>query len=83
MFFMLLGVLLAALKYFEVGFVAGWSWWWVLAPFAVAFVYWEVIDPYFGITKKRAALAIDEGKKARIQKLREANHPHLRKSRHK
>lgn len=79
MVFMLLGLLLLALKYFEIGFVAGWSWWWVLLPFALAFVYWEVVDPYFGISKKRASRQIDERRKARIQKLREANHPHLRK----
>lgn len=76
---MLLGLALALLKYFEVGVVAGWSWWVVLGPFALAFVYWELIDPMFGITKKRASREIDERKKDRIDKLRKANLPHLRK----
>lgn len=32
MFFSLLPVLFIGLKLAEVGVVAGWSWWWVLAP---------------------------------------------------
>ena len=31
--FGILGVVFVALKLAEVGAVAGWSWWWVLAPF--------------------------------------------------
>lgn len=79
MYFMLLGLALSLMKYLEFGVVATWSWWVVLAPFALAFVYWELIDPMFGITKKRASREIDERKKERIDKLRKANMPHLRK----
>jgi small Trp-rich protein len=79
MFFLVVGLILGALKYFEVGFLANIGWPWLLIPFGIAFFYWEVIDPYFGISKKRASRQIDERKAARIQKLREANHPHLRK----
>lgn len=79
MWFLLLGLLFIALKYLEVGFVAGVTWWWVLVPLGLAFVYWEIVDPYFGISKKRASRDMEERKQARIDKLREANHPHLRK----
>ena len=36
MYLLLLGLVLLGLKYLEVGPVAGWSWWWVLSPFALA-----------------------------------------------
>jgi small Trp-rich protein len=79
MWFLVLGLLFMALKYLEVGFIAGVTWWWVLAPLGVAFVYWELVDPFFGISKKRAVRQMDERKQARINKQREALYPHLRK----
>ena len=38
MFFLVAGVALLLLKYLQIGFVADWSWWWVLSPFALAVV---------------------------------------------
>ena len=37
MYLLGLSLVLLALKYFEIGPVAAWSWWWVLAPFAGVF----------------------------------------------
>jgi small Trp-rich protein len=34
--------------------VAKWEWWWVLTPFAVLFVWWEIIAPAIGWNKKAA-----------------------------
>ena len=53
MYFLGLGLLLMALKYAEWGFVAQWSWWLVLAPFALAVAWWAWADNS-GYTKKKA-----------------------------
>ncbi len=53
MWLVVVGVLLAGLKLLGVGFVAGWSWWLVLAPFALAAVWWKAADA-MGITQRRA-----------------------------
>jgi len=64
-----LGIVFLALKYFEIGFVAEWSWWVVLAPFALAVVWWTLAD-YFGYSKKKAMQREDARRKARIDKNR-------------
>ncbi|GKT18732.1 TIGR04438 family Trp-rich protein [Acidovorax sp. SUPP2522] len=66
-----LGVFLVLLKYLEIGPVALWSWWWVLSPFAVAFVWWAWADAT-GYTKRRAMERMDQRKQDRINKNKEA-----------
>lgn len=39
----ILGLIFVALKLAEVGKVATWSWWWVLAPFWIQFAIFVVI----------------------------------------
>ena len=46
------GVLLLALRACEIGPVANWSWGWVLAPLACAFVWFEFVEPLFGLDRK-------------------------------
>ena len=53
MWLVVVGVVLVGLKLLGVGFVAGWSWWLVLAPFALAAVWWKVADA-MGITQRQA-----------------------------
>ena len=71
MYALLLGVVLILLKYLEVGPVANWSWWWVLAPFAVAAAWWAWADAT-GYTKRKAMEKMEQKKKDRIEKQREA-----------
>jgi len=71
MWFVVLGVVLIALKLAEFGFVAAWSWWAVLAPFAVAAVWWAYADSS-GLTKKREMDKLDEKKLERRRKNLEA-----------
>lgn len=71
MLLLLLGIALLALKYFEIGQVAEWSWFWVLSPFAAAVVWWTWAD-WSGYTKRKAVQKEDARKKARIEKSREA-----------
>lgn len=58
--FVILGVILLLLKFLDIDPVARWSWLWVLAPFAVAFIWWEVIAPMIGWDKRQAAKKMKE-----------------------
>ena len=71
MYALLLGILLIFLKYLEIGPVANWSWWWVLSPFAVAAAWWAWADAT-GYTKRKAMEKMDQRKKDRINKHKEA-----------
>lgn len=66
-----LGVILILLKYLSVDPVAQWAWWWVLSPFAVAFVWWRWADAT-GWTKKQAMKRESDRRQVRIDKNREA-----------
>lgn len=46
------GMLLLVFRGFEIGPVATWSWAWVIAPFAGAFVWFELFEPLFGLDRK-------------------------------
>jgi small Trp-rich protein len=70
MYLLGLGVILLALKYLEIGPVATWDWWWVLAPFAAAVVWWAWAD-YSGYTKKKVVEKENQRRQARIDKNRE------------
>ena len=67
MLFLLLGLLGIALKYFAVGMVAGWSWWIVLSPFAMAIAWWAWADSS-GYTKRRVMEREDKRRQARIDR---------------
>jgi small Trp-rich protein len=58
------------MKYLEIGPVANWDWWIVLAPFGLAAVWWWWAD-YSGYTKRKAVEREESRKKARIDKHRE------------
>ncbi|RRH86064.1 TIGR04438 family Trp-rich protein [Variovorax beijingensis] len=69
MLFLLLGLLGVGLKYFEVGMVAGWSWWIVLSPFAMAVAWWAWAD-WSGYTKRKVVEREEARKQARIDRQR-------------
>ena len=71
MLFLGLGIVLLALKYLEIGPVATWAWWVVLAPFGLAMAWWAWAD-WSGYTKKKAIQKENARKQARIDKSREA-----------
>jgi len=71
MYLLMAGIALLLLKYFEIGFVADWSWWWVLAPFALAVAWWAWADTT-GYTKRKAMEAMDRKKQERIDRQRES-----------
>lgn len=69
MWFLFLGLIAVALKYFEVGFVAQWSWWVVLIPFALAVAWWAWADAS-GYTKRKVVERENERRQARIDRQR-------------
>jgi len=69
MWFLFLGLLGVALKYFEVGFVAQWSWWVVLIPFALAIAWWAWADAS-GYTKRKVVERENARRQARIDRQR-------------
>jgi len=71
MAFLILGLALLAMKLAAIGPVAEWSWWAVLAPFALAAAWWAFADAS-GLTKKRAADKFDQRKAARRKRDMEA-----------
>ncbi|MCJ0762875.1 TIGR04438 family Trp-rich protein [Variovorax terrae] len=71
MYLLGIGIVLLLLKYLEVGVVAGWDWWIVLAPFGLAVAWWAWAD-WSGYTKKKAMEKMDKRKQERISKNREA-----------
>ena len=71
MYFLGLGVILLAMKYFEVGPVAGLSWWIVLAPFALAMAWWAWADAS-GYTKRKAMEREGQRRQDRIDRSKAA-----------
>jgi small Trp-rich protein len=71
MYFLIAGVGLLLLKYFDIGFVAELSWWWVLSPFAMAVAWWAWADST-GYTKRKEMEKMDQKKQDRIERQRQA-----------
>ena len=71
MYLVLLGLLLLALKWMEVEPVAQWAWWWVLAPFGGALLWWAWADAT-GYYKRREMRKLDERRELRRQRDMEA-----------
>jgi small Trp-rich protein len=70
MYLLLLGIVLLAMKYLEIGPVAEWSWWAVLSPLGLAVAWWAWAD-WSGYTKRKAVERENARKQARIDKSRE------------
>jgi small Trp-rich protein len=71
MYLLGLGIILLAMKYLEFGPVAAWSWWVVLAPFALAVAWWSWADSS-GYTKRKAMEREEARRQARIDRQKEA-----------
>ncbi len=71
MAFMFLGILLLVLKLAEIGPVAAWAWWMVLAPFGLAAAWWAFADS-IGLTQRRAMDKMEQTKAERRSRNLEA-----------
>jgi small Trp-rich protein len=56
------------LRYFEIGWFATLSWWWVSVPFIASFIWFEFIEKRLGLEKKKAMDEMEAAKKARIKR---------------
>ncbi|WP_025917249.1 TIGR04438 family Trp-rich protein [Herminiimonas sp. CN] len=72
-------VLLSTLKYLEVGFFAGLSWWWVAGLMAIAFVWFEFIEKMLGLDKRRAHDSMEKIRKDRVDATFGKNHRNKRR----
>lgn len=68
MWFLAVGVVLLLMKWFEFGPVGHWSWWMVLLPFGLALLWFEIIEPFFGLDKKKVHDDVEKVKEERIKK---------------
>jgi len=66
-----LGLVFLIMKYFGLGPVAAWEWWWVLSPFGMAVLWWSWAD-WSGHTKKVAIAKEDKRRQERIERNHEA-----------
>ncbi len=71
MYMLGLALVLTLLKYLEIGPVANWSWWWVLAPYALTALWWAWADAT-GYTKRKAMEKMEQRKQDRVNKHKEA-----------
>jgi small Trp-rich protein len=61
-------VVLAAMKYFEVELVANLSWWWIIGLFLVAFIWFEFLERIFGLDKRKAHEQLEKHRQERVKK---------------
>lgn len=80
MYFLGLGIFLLIMKYLAVGPVADWSWWFVMAPFGMAVLWWTWADNS-GYTKKKSMERENKRKQERIDRNRENMGTSTRKNR--
>ncbi len=67
---LVIGVLMAILRFAELGPFAKLSWWVVAIPFVLVVVWWEVITPMFGLDKKREHEQFERERKERMDRNR-------------
>ena len=73
MWFLWVGVALIALKLLEISVFANLSWWWISAVFALALLWFELVERRLGLDKKKAFDEMEAHKKKRIKDALEAN----------
>lgn len=66
-------VFLTILKYFEIGPFANMSWWWVAGLTGFAFVWFEFIEPIFGLDKRNAHKEMEKIRDERVKKTFDTN----------
>lgn len=82
MYLLVLGLILLGMKYLELGPVAQWSWWLVLAPFVLAVIWWTWADNS-GYTKRKAMEREDKRRDQRRERTKQALDANYKESRNK
>lgn len=60
--------LLTGLRYFEVGFFANVSWWWIVGLMGVAFLWFEFGEKLVGLDKRKAHESLEKMREERVKK---------------
>jgi len=68
MFLVWIGVTLLLLHVAGVAPFADWKWYWLMLPFGLALVWFEVFERVLGLDKKKGLDDVDKAKRKRIQK---------------
>ena len=63
-----IGVAMIILKVLEISVFSELSWWWIVLPFGVGLLWFELVEKRLGMDKKKAFDEIDKAKKERIKK---------------
>ncbi|MBN9408976.1 MAG: TIGR04438 family Trp-rich protein [Burkholderiales bacterium] len=71
MLFLLAAIAFILMKFLDVGFVAGLTWWWVLVPLGLAMAWWTWSD-MSGRSKRIAMEKMEEKRQDRIRKHKDA-----------
>lgn len=66
MWFLYIGLVLLASKLLEFGPLAELSWWWVVLPFVLALIWFEIVEERLGLDKKKAFNELEKAKQERI-----------------
>ena len=70
MWLLLIALVLLGLKLAALGPFATLSWWWIGIPLGAAFVWWEIIDPMFAVSQRRAVREMEQRRTERAEQLR-------------
>ncbi len=76
MWLILVGLVLLVSKLTDFGPLAGLSWWWVLLPFIVALIWFEIFERRLGLDKKKAFDELEQAKKERIARALDRDQAH-------
>ncbi len=63
-----IGLLFILMKWVDFGPVGSWSWIWVVSPFIVALIWFELFEPMLGLDKKKAHSDVEKIKEERVRK---------------
>lgn len=67
MYLLGLSLILLAMKYFAIGPVAQWPWWWIAVPFGLTAAWWAWAD-WSGYTKRKMMERENRKKAERIER---------------
>ncbi len=73
MYLILFIVALSALRFFEVSFFADLSWWWIIALVALAILWFEFIEKFLGVDKRREHDALEKAREDRKKRTFDSN----------
>ena len=63
-----IGLVLLVSKLLDFGPLADLSWWWVLMPFVIALIWWEVFERHLGLDRRKAFDELEKAKQERIER---------------